>query len=183
MFKLGHFVDGVWSQYSHPAIFSVERNQTNESKLLATAPRSDPAIFRALVNGLNPHLFLLYVLHTPRGEGKAGRYQSNSIDHADFANFLSCFEDFFQSDSRFDLWAHSPADRATIVWDRHDLIHVYGIVEHAVTALRGLGFQQGCPIINFVHQHYYHHENDERAAQLLTAFDWNWSPLRSEDEQ
>lgn len=183
MFKLGQCVDGVWRRYSHPAIFNIEHSGNNQRKVLATVPSSDPIIFREMVKKLTAPMLPLYILHTPRGEGKPGRYQSSSINQADFIDFFLGFEGFFQTDSRFDLWAHSPTDRATVVWDRHDLIHVYGIVDPVVTILRGLGFQHGSPAINFIHQHHYHAENDEQALQLLSALDWNWSPLRPEDEQ
>ena len=183
MYKLGHCVGGVWRQYSHSAVFSLERTQNNRPKLLATAPGSDPNVFLKLVGQLNTPLLLLYVLHTPRIEQRAGRYQSGGMEYGAFSEFYDRFKQLFQSDSRFDLWIHSPADQATIVWDRHDLIHVYGIVDAAIVALRTLGFRHGSPAIDFVHEHHYHHENDEQAAQLLLARDWTWSPLHGEDEQ
>lgn len=183
MFKLGHCVDGVWTAYSHPALFVPIRMETGATKLISTVPGSDPIVLMELVNRLHAPLMLLYVLHTPRGEGKAGRYQSGEIDYSAFRQFMSRFGDFLKSDARFDLWVHSPADRATIIWDRHDLLYIYGITDPAIAALRSLGFEPGRPTINFEHQHHYHEKNDEHARALLSAIEWQWSPLRPQDEQ
>jgi hypothetical protein len=94
MFELGHCVDGVWRQFSHPAVFTVERTKNNEPTLFAAAPGSDLDTVREMVTGLNAPLFLLYVPHTPRGEGRAGRYQRGSMNHASFIEFLA-FRKFF----------------------------------------------------------------------------------------
>jgi len=183
MFKLGYSDDGVWRQYSHPAMFCADQTANGAPKVVATAPGSDPIAFRQLAKRLSSPLPLLYVLHTPRGEGKAGRYQSGDLDHAAIPRFLDSFDKLLRTDSRFDLWVHSPADRATIVWDRHDLLHIYGMMDSATETLRALGFESGNPAINFAHEHHYHPENDQLAAQLLSSLGWHWVPLRPEDEQ
>jgi hypothetical protein len=36
---------------------------------------------------------------------------------------------------------------------------------------------------SFPHQHHYRPEFERQAVELLAAFDWSHSPLRSEDEQ
>lgn len=182
-YRIGHFVDGKWRQFSHPAVYSIRQANGGQGKLTATAPGSDVLILQELSGLLEVPLNLLYVLHTSRGEAEAGRYQATGIDRGKFANFLVRFEQFLKTDGRYDLWVNSPASRATIVWDRHDLVHVYGIVEHAKIRLRQLGFVAGLPSIDFEHQHYYRQENDLMAAELFDAFDWSWSPLQAMDEQ
>ena len=46
-----------------------------------------------------------------------------------------------------------------------------------------LGFSGGeLPALG-EHTHYYREECDDDALRLIEAFDWRWSPLRTEDEQ
>src|SRR4051812_31931898 len=116
LFKLGCLKGDIWVEHSHSPLF-----ERDDSRIVATAPASDVTVFRKLTQSLEPPLFLLYILHTPRGENIPGRYQSPSLSNADMNSFLNRFSDFLASDSRFDLWAHSPAMRATVVWDRHNL--------------------------------------------------------------
>lgn len=183
MFRLGHCIDGEWRRYSHPPLFEVSATDGGRRKLFATVPGSDPLAFTTLADRLTPPFFLLYILHTPRGEGDAGRYQSSPIDRAEFQRFVREFGALLSADGRFDLWLHSPADGATIVWDRHDLIHGYGPVDAMAEALRGLGFGAGRPAIPVPHQHHYHAGCDALARALLASREWRYSPLREEDEQ
>lgn len=183
MFKLGHHVDGEWLAYSHPPVFAISWTTGDRRKLLATAPGSDPLVFTTLADRLRPPYILLYVLHTPRGEGEAGRYQSAEIDRAELRGFVKDFGVLLSTDGRFDLWVHSPRDNATVVWDRHDLIHVYGPIDAAVAVLRGLGFRTGQPAVPVPHEHHYHAGCDTAARALLASRDWRYSPLREEDEQ
>ena len=182
MFKLGHYVDGSWREYSHPALFSVARTEGDREKVLTAAPGSDALIFVTLAELLTPPCFLLYVLHTPRGEGPPGRYQSDEMNRGEVGEFLRRFADLLRVDARFDLWLHSPADQATIVWDRHDLIHAYGPTASYVATLRGLGFEAGELAIPAPHEHHYHAACDEQARAVIDS-GWRHSPLKPEDEQ
>lgn len=183
MFKLGHVDDRGWREHSYPPIFCLSESEDGAEKVTATAPGGDPLIFRSLLERLSDPLFLLYVLHTPRGEANPGRYQSPELTLDAAQAFIERFTTFLQSDSRFDLWVHSPADRATIVWDRHNLIFVYGSSTHAVETLRSLGFHQGNPATPSPHEHHYHAALDQDGQALMSYFDWRFSPLHPDDEQ
>lgn len=183
MFKLGHYVAGECVEHSHPPIYALEPSAGAGEKVVATAPGSDWIVFQTLAQVLNPPFFLLYVLHTPRGEGDAGRYQSPELSLGEVDRFLSQFGCFLRSDARFDLWAHSIEDDATIIWDRHNLIHGYGATSRFVEALRALGFDKGEPGIPAPHAHHYHQANDEAAKAVLDCMNWHYVPLRPEDEQ
>jgi len=126
---------------------------------------------------------ILYVLHTPRGEGVAGRYQSPLVQDSELSDFLSRYSAFLKGDARFDLWIHSPGSNGTLVWDRHNLLYAYGPVECFTKALHGLGFSNGEPNIPAPHQHFYREECDVDAFNILSAFSWRYSPLHPEDEQ
>ncbi|MCW3849110.1 hypothetical protein OF829_17865 [Sphingomonas sp. LB-2] len=182
-YKLGHLVDDAWRPYSHPPVFDIHRTANGQSRLMATAPGSDPLVFLKLAECLTPPFILLYILHTPRSETEPGRYQSEEISGAELRAFVETFATFLSSDARFDLWVYSPEDRATIVWDRHDLVYGYGPVEALENGLRGLGFSRGEPQLPVPHEHHYHPGCDEAARSLLASRDWSWSPLMPEDEQ
>ena len=177
MYRLGHLVNGDWVAHSHAPVFA------SGDLIVAGVPDSDPAIFERMVECLEPLYFLLYVLHTSHGEAQLGRYQSPALSLSHVKEFLTKFSPFFSADARFDLWAHSPSDNATVVWDRHNQLFAYGPLERFSTALRSLGFTSGYPSVPVPHAHYYHEEFDDLAKDLIGAFNWSYSPLRPEDEQ
>ena len=43
--------------------------------MFSAAPGGDAAVFLALIGRVEPPYKVLYVLHTPRGEGEPGRYE------------------------------------------------------------------------------------------------------------
>ena len=177
MYRLGHVVNGEWAAHSHPPVYEVGE------RLVAGVPGGDPAVFEPLVDCLEPPYYLLYVLHTPRGEAPPGRYQSPAISFAQIKEFLLRFAPLLSGDARFDLWAHSPGDKATVVWDRHNQVFGYGPLDQYASALASMGFSPGCPEVPAPHQHHYRAELDTLAREVLTAFDWSHTPLRPEDEQ
>ena len=183
MHKLTYRVDGEWKVHSCAPVFSVGAADGGVQRVHAGAPHGDPTPFERLVQVLEAPYLLLYVLHTPRGEAAAGRYQSPELSKDQFHAFLAEFGEFLRADSRFDIWAYSPAERATVVWDRHNQLFAYGPLERFAAELRSLGFQSGVLDVNFPHQHHYRPEYDEQASALLNTFEWSHSPLRPEDEQ
>ncbi len=152
-------------------------------RILAGIPSGDPQVFSRLLGCLEPPFHLLYVLHTPRGEGEPGRYQSPLLGTPQVLEFLDTFRDFLAGDSRFELWAHSPSSDGTIVWDRHNRLHAYGPLARYRQELLALGYAHGPINLPDPHEHYYRSEFDPAARGILEAFDWRRSPLQPEDEQ
>jgi hypothetical protein len=183
MHKLSHQSGDAWVEHSHPLSFKSETANNGIERLVVGVPSGTPSIFQSLVDCLAPPYFVLYILHTPRGEGNAGRYQSSSLGSREFHSFLERYSPFLSRDSRLDLWAYSPTEKATVTWDRHNLIHAYGPINRFSSSLRALGFRNGMPNVSFPHQHHYHAEFDADAAGVLAEFDWHFSPLHPEDEQ
>ncbi len=185
--KIGYLPTGTdWAEevaLSHPRVYRPADPGATHPRTVAGVPDGDPAIFRALAACLQGPYHLLYVLHTPRGEGEPGRYQSPEMALTDIDAMLERFAQFLSSDSRYDLWAYSPHDRATVVWDRHNLIHAYGPTDDYAKALEGLDFTVGDPHMNFPHVHHYRAEYDADAAAWLEAVDWLHTPLHEADMQ
>lgn len=177
--KLHRIVDGESLPHTHPAVY---RSLPGE-RIIAGVPDGDAEVLIALIERLAGPFHLLYVLHTTRGGAEQGRYQSPSIDKTDAIRWLRRFAGYLRADSRFDLWAHSPDENATLVWDRHDRLFAYGPLDDFDAALRGLGFAQGDAVIPSPHEHHYRSVCDAEANALLASQDWSWSPLRPEDEQ
>lgn len=177
MYRLGHLVDGEWRAHSYPPVFQVS------GRLVAGVPNGDPSVFGAMAECLEVPYSLLYVLHTSRGEAPPGRYQSSGVTLTQLRNFLAEFGPFLSADARFDLWVHSHADDATVVWDRHNQIFGYGPLDRYSSKLMSMGFSPGHPTVPSPHEHYYRAECDDLAKKVMTAFNWSFSPLRLEDEQ
>jgi hypothetical protein len=182
--KLTLDVDGVEMAPSSPTVFERQQMRNGAARLVLTTPTDRPGLFRALAGQLTEPLFVLYILHTPRGEGAAGRYQSPSLDSQELDDFLATFEAFLAGDARHDVWVHSASDGRTLVWDRHDLIYAEGEpLEDIAAALERMAFTSGpVPRIG-AHVHYYRPELDADAAAVLAHFDWTRTDLRPEDEQ
>lgn len=177
MYRLGHLVNGEWVAHSHQPVFEAR------DRIVAGVPGGDPSVFEHLVECLEPPYHLLYVLHTSRGEAPLGRYQSPALSSAQVKSFLSQFGLFLSGDARFDLWAYSPSEQATLVWDRHNQLFGYGPVDKFSSKLLALGFTHGYPSIPVPHEHNYHSELDGLAKEVLAAFKWSHSPLQPADEQ
>jgi hypothetical protein len=183
MYRLGHIVEEQGVEHSHPPVFRLPAVGAKNQRILAGVPGSDPDIFLRLAACLKEPLFLLYVLHTCRGEADLGRYQSPELTFQDIRSFIDEFKPFLIADGRFDLWVYSQEQNATVVWDRHNLIHAYGPLDCYASQLRVLGFTTGIPTIPSPHTHHYRPELDGLAQQLIARFSWAYSPLRPEDEQ
>lgn len=183
MHKLSAQIGGDWVEHTHDPVFRVEGGGETPRRLVVGVPKGDSAIFRALSNLLTPPYFLLYVLHTSRGEGQPGRYQSPALERSQFNTFIDRYSPLLSGDGRHNVWAHSPGDDATVVWDHHNLIFAYGPIDQFAVMLRNLGFEKGDPIIAFPHQHHYRAEFDGDAAAILSAMDWSRSPLHPSEVQ
>ena len=183
MYKLDYLSGTEWIEHSFEPKFARVEMQNGSNRINAGVPQGDTEIFERLVSSLESPYFLLYILHTPRGEGEAGRYQSPALSVEQLRSFISKFKPFLSGDARFDIWAHSSSENATVVWDRHNMLYAYGPIEKFSEILRSLGFDDGKPEIPGPHAHNYRKELDVYAKELLSVFDWSWSPLHPEDEQ
>jgi hypothetical protein len=183
MHKLGILKGDAWVEHSFAPLVSREMTESGVSRVVAGVPSGQDAVFSNLLLATEPPYQLLYVLHTPRGEGAAGRYQSPALDAQRLRDFLLRYRDLLRYDSRFDLWGRSAQDRATVVWDRHSILYAYGPLDLFETELRSLGYSQGKVDASFPHEHYYRSELDPLARDLLVHFDWIVSPLKPEDHQ
>ena len=183
--RLSSYIDGIEAAYERPATYVRQKTRAGTERIIADVTGIGAEVLRGLVKRLRAPFLLLYVLHTSRGEGEAGRYQSSALSGDEVDQFIARFAEYFLADSRFDLWLHSREPNATVVWDRHDKLFAYGPLDDFETALNALGFSPGEPEISLsiAHLHHYRSECDEDASAVLAALDWQYSPLKPEDEQ
>jgi hypothetical protein len=183
IYKLGRFEAGQWIEHSHPAVYRVPGSSDELQHIVVSVPNDDANTFLRLASILEEPYLLLYVLHTPRGEGDPGRYQSPSMSLRELQSFIVQFSSLLTQDARFDLWVHSPSEKATIVWDRHSQIFTYGPLDRFEAELRQIGFAVGAPEVPTPHEHNYWTELDSEAREILSVVQWAFSPLKAEDIQ
>ncbi|MGY3453362.1 hypothetical protein [Bradyrhizobium sp. USDA 4353] len=184
MKKLSLLVDGAELAQSSPAVFEQRRMSTGAERIVLSVPDDHADLLHRLTALLPPPFFLLYILHTPRGEAEPGRYQSPELSRDALDDILRTYVSFFCCDGRHDLWVHSPQSRQTLIWDRHNLLFAEGEPLAPVRdALLKSGFSEASLEPLGAHAHHYREEYDAAASRLLGEFDWHRTPLRPEDEQ
>jgi len=181
--KISSYENGNESPFETPARYEFQPTSSGGQRLVAGVPDGNASTLFTLLKEMEAPFFILYVLHTPRGEAEPGRYQSPEVSAEEAQNFILRFQEYLAADARFDLWIHSPSSQATLVWDRHNQMYCYGPLERFSAALRAMSFvEQRLPSIG-AHIHHYRMEYDSQARELLQAFHWSKSPLRPGDEQ
>jgi hypothetical protein len=181
MWKIDIETNGLWIERDAERRFTHETS-SGGSRLRFVLPRSRPHLIRELSSALQEPFQLLYVLHTSRGEGPKGRYQSPELSRIDLDAFLARYAGFLTGDARHDLWIRSTHSNTVVVWDRHNDVYVYD-APNVVEQLTILGFQEAELEPLGAHTHHYRAEFDGDAREILTAFTWTRTELRPEDEQ
>jgi len=165
--KLSHKIATEWEEFSFPPLYERQRYGGDDERLLFGVPSGDIEVIRRLLGCMEEPFCLLYVLHSPRGEGPPVRYQSPELPLDSVHSFLIKYAAYFRADARYDLWLRSLASTAMVAWDRHNRAFAYGPVDCFVSALVALGFSSGeVPNIP-AHVHHYRAEFDPEATSLL----------------
>jgi hypothetical protein len=181
LYKIGRVAGDGWARLDRGDVFGEDAG--GDGRLLIASRRTRAHPLQLLAAHLKGPFGILYVLHTPRGDAKPGRYESPLLSRAELDAFLAEHHDFFSRDSRHDIWLHDTDSGGMLVWDRHDIIHAYGPLEDFKRALRKSGYEPGKVEIPDPHQHHYHAAFDGAQAKVLKAFEWHATPLKPEDEQ
>lgn len=182
MFKLGCYKDNKLEMYSHDGIYDIEQSSSYERIIIGLAKDHIDMILELTVV-LSEPFYMLYVLHSPRTENKSGRYQSNSLAYSEIEKMLNQFKEFFENDSRHDLWVHSPKTNTTIVYDRHNRIYLYGFTDKHIHLIKKMGLQEDTVSIPYPHVHNYNAEYDNFEHKLINDFEWKVTSLLDEEIQ
>lgn len=183
LYRLGWLDGDETREFRHDGTFRREHT-TGQDRLRVCPQRDHLSLMWKLAREFPEPLTILYVLHTPRCDNALGRYQSPQLRFDDVNGFLAEFSGFLSNDGRHDLWVHSDAGDATLVWDRHDVISAYGPLDLVSEILSDQGLELGAGAeLPFPHVHLYHEEYDEAEIKVLSHFRWTSSPLAPSDVQ
>ena len=180
--KLRTLVDSEWVPNRYERVFWMDHT-TAGPRIVAAVSEGQTKVALELAATIDEPFLLLWVLHTPRGGSRPGRYQSPPMTADELRRVLERYAALFEQDGRSDIWIHSRTPDATIVIDRHDLLFAYGPRDAFINALRAMHFHEGLASIPSPHAHEYHAEFDELELALAGELEWTISELRAEDEQ
>ena len=159
------------------------------------AAREDPGADRLLIAPSGGHVELLielsrclgepfgilYVLVVGRSGGKRRDIRARGRWRREAEDFLRGFSRFLESDGRHHLWISSVPDRATLVYDRHNILYAYGPLELYEQVLAARGMRQGAVVFPAPHSHHYNAELDEEEDRMMSVWPWKEFPLSEQD--
>lgn len=169
MFKLGYHKDNELQEYFYPDVYHLEQNSDLERVVMGLTKNHVDTVLDLAAQLCGPFC-ILYVLHASHTNSEHGRYQSKEMSYSEVSTLFTDFKDFFEKDSRHDLWLHSPQSNATIAYDRHNLIYLYGFTDQQLDIMVQKGLQNKEFAIPFPHVHCYHAEFDMFESRLINDF-------------
>lgn len=182
MVKLACHINDILQEYHYSNIYHIEKN-SNCERIHLGLNKSHIDTILSLIAALTGPFYILYVLHTPRAKNEAGRYQSQELSYEEISYLLNRFKVFLEKDARHDIWIHSHITNTTIVYDRHNLIYLYGFTEKHIKAIVEKEVRKGNISIPYPHEHYYNAEYDNFETEIINEYQWIKTPLRDEDRQ
>jgi radical SAM superfamily enzyme with C-terminal helix-hairpin-helix motif len=157
--------------------------QRQDRRIVAWVPAKHVSLFRKLATYLHEPLFLLYVLVVPRTTADPGRYESTEpLELGEVDQFLNQYAGFLEGDGRHHLWVCSTDGSGRIVYDRHEMLFMYGDLDAFEFVLTEEGFEKGEPPEPFQHIHFYNAEFDCDERSITGSPDFRWCALKPGDE-
>lgn len=164
--------------HEYPRVF-----ESQGERIIVSLSSGHVDLILKLAERLTPPFGILYVLVVPRG-ADPGRYQlSRTLDFAELSQFMNLYRAFLEGDARHDIWVHSVPDDATIVYDRHEVLYVYGKQQLFEQLLSAEGFTPGTVEIPYPHFHNYLKEFDADQNSIVEWHEFVRSPLAASDEE
>ena len=169
-------------QHEYPQAYSIESIKDGIKRLCIAASHNGSELVRQLSGALSEPFSALYILVVGRGTSKEGRYQSPQMSRQETDTFFGDHATFFDEDGRHHVWLFSYSNKATLAYDRHNVIYAYGPIDEYQKILGRIGYQQVDSIkIPSPHGHQYHAEFDENERKIASSAHWIYSPLRDVD--
>ena len=149
-----------------------ERNESNGKHRLTVAVASSGIDLILKLVAVTPEPFgILYVLVVPRGT-QPGRFQlKHWLDRGSLDSFLEQYRKYFEGDGRHDIWI-KPDDDSLIVYDRHEILYLYGELDDFCRVLENQGYDEGNVRVDFAHEHHYNHEFDSEQFSIVDSGDY-----------
>lgn len=126
---------------------------------------------------------ILYVLPISRLGHECCRYQSpHPCTFDELKLFAYTFQEYFEGDGRHHIWFIDLESNNKLIYDKHNLIYVYGDDANVISLLEKCGFSEKEIQIPSPHQHRYNQEHDVQEDEIMGYFEWKKFPLQSHDE-
>jgi hypothetical protein len=170
VFKLGHHKDNELKEYFYPDVYHLEQSSGVERVVIGLSKSHVDTVLELAAQLCEPFC-ILYILHASHTSSEHGRYQSKTMSYSQVSTLFTSFKDFFEKDSRHDVWLHSSQSNATIVYDRHNLIYLYGFADEQLGDIERKGLEKKAFSIPFPHVHCYHAEYDIFETKLINDFE------------
>jgi hypothetical protein len=174
-YRLGAFVDGVgWVEHKYGSVW-----QRLEDRLVAAPDGGQIELILRLVDELDEPFRILYVLLVSRDEEQdEGRFElMQTLNREELASFLHRYRELFENDGRHHLWIAAGDAPASIVYDQHNVLYLYGPLERFGAVLNDAGLTAADVHFPSPHSHHYHKEMDSMLDDMLERFEWQWYPL------
>ena len=171
--KLGAFDPSAgWVPVTLPNTFCRETERGVER--IAVAPATRPLkVLGSLLEPLEGPFRFVYCLLTGSEAWKAGYYSvPTDLERKEVETVLEEFEDFFERDGRHTLWIASPREKATLIYDEHNLIFGYGPLDSWMSQLQSSNLQPGQVSVPFPHTHHRHDGLESELDRLLSSREW-----------
>ncbi len=170
-----------WIPHRYPKVFVREKTKGPDRLKIAASVQGTQTMLQ-LASVLGEPFSALYVLLVPRGKSVEGRYQSPWMSSAELSDLFERFAPFWDQDARHHLWLFSDPDRATLVYDQHNVIFAYGPIKKYVRVLEASGYAETQELpFPAPHNHRYHVAFDQKERDLVSLRGWSKSPLRKGD--
>lgn len=178
------FVDGLGDMV--PAFdresFQAHQYSNGTECIVLRAPDRQIEVVKAILNSYEgPIKFLYVLLKTLSEEFQMGRYLSPELDREKAIDLLDRFGSFLVDDARQEFWFLTPTP-FKVVCDVHDRIWLYGDTRTFRNILEGLRIPEA-PIdpIPAPHIHKYVNGDQNQSMQILSLWEWDYSPIQDRD--
>lgn len=181
--RLGVFnEDGTTSRHCYPNIWDIEQT-IGQPRIVAAPSANHVELMIEFSRLLREPFGLLFVLLVSQRGHVPGRYQSpRPTSRTETEAFLRAHADFFEHDGRSHIWLTSLPDNATIIYNNHDVLYVYGgPIPSYLEVLEKQGLTRGVIGFPVPHIHCYNEEQDDAEEAVLQTWDWMHFPLEAHD--
>lgn len=162
--------------------FQTHRYPNGKECIALRAPSRPLEVVKAILKTYDGPLKFLYVLLKFLDEDfPDGRYLSPELDRAQAMDILDRFGSFLVDDARQEFWFITPTP-FQIVCDIHERIWLYGDIATFRLVLLDLGIpEEPIDSIPVPHIHQYVKADRDQGMDILSLWEWSYSPLLERD--
>jgi len=188
--------NGIWGQklkfsvfdnnnnhinYDYGNVYETDILESTQRLIIGTSSNQVDQILK-LAETIEPPFYILYVLIINRLGHQEGRYLSPPIQtRQELEYFLTEYRAYFETDGRHSIWVGALDNSAKLIYDQHNVIFAYGMIENYLAVLKTFGFRSKKFTLPKPHSHSYHSDNDKYEDKILEHWDWEYNPLEESD--